>query len=106
MDQIVALERPIRRNPNVVAIMAFAGRLNLSSWHLGAGAIAQTVWNELHGFDSSHGMRDYGLVYFDALDLSAEKEDDIEATIRHELGDLGASIDVKNEAKAVRWSET
>ena len=107
-DQIAALERAIRRNPNLVAIMECASRLALPSWYLGAGAIAQTVWNELHGFDPTHAIRDYDLVFFDAQDLSAEKEHDIETSVRRDLSrltNLDAQIDVKNEARVHLWYE-
>jgi uncharacterized protein len=111
-DQIATLERALRCNPNVVAIMACASQLALPSWYLGAGAVAQTVWNELHGFHPTHGIRDYDLLFFDAHDLSAEKEHDIEATVRRDLGEhgdlgnLGATIDVKNEARVHLWYES
>jgi uncharacterized protein len=89
--------------------MACASRLALPSWYLGAGAIAQTAWNELHGFESAHGIRDYDLVFFDPHDLSAEKEQSIEATVRSDLGrlgDVGSMIDVKNEARVHLWYES
>ncbi|MPZ63102.1 MAG: hypothetical protein GEU93_17795 [Propionibacteriales bacterium] len=30
--------------------------------------MAQTVWNQLHGYDPVHGVKDYDLVYFDPDD--------------------------------------
>jgi hypothetical protein len=100
--QVVALERAVRCNPNNVAVMGWAREIALPSWYLGAGAIAQTVWSELHGFEPPRGIKDYDLVYFDPDDLSAESEERIEATARSELG---INIDVKNEARVHLWYE-
>jgi hypothetical protein len=104
-DQMVALEAAVRCNPNVVAIMAWARELALPSWYLGAGAIAQTVWNELHGLDPTQGIKDYDFVFFDSHDLSAEAEGRIEMTMQRDLGNLGVNIDVKNEARVHLWYE-
>lgn len=104
-DQITALEAAVRCNPNVVAIMSWARELGLPSWYLGAGAIAQTVWNELHGFDPTHGIKDYDLVFFDPHDLSSDAELSIEAAARRDLHDLGVNVDVKNEARVHVWYE-
>jgi len=101
--QIAGLELALRCNPNVVAIMAWAQAFALPSWYLGAGAIAQTVWNQLHGFDPTHGIKDYDLVYFDSNDVSAEDEEIIETTVRR---DLGVDVDVKNEARVHLWYHT
>ena len=100
--QVVALERAVRCNPNNVAVMDWARELALPSWYLGAGAVAQTVWNQLHAFEPAHGIKDYDLVYFDPDDLSAESEERIEAAARSELG---INIDVKNEARVHLWYE-
>jgi len=86
--------------------MAWAQEFALPSWYLGAGAIAQTVWNQLHGFDPMHGIKDFDLVYFDSRDLSAEGEERIEATLRRDVGDLGVDVDVKNEARVHLWYHT
>jgi hypothetical protein len=48
----------------VAADMALPGR------YFGAGGVAQTVWNLLHGFEPAEGTKDHDLVYFDPDDLS------------------------------------
>jgi hypothetical protein len=105
LEQLVALEGALRCNPNVVAITAWARDFALPSWYLGAGALAQTVWNQLHGFDPTHGIRDYDLVFFDSDDLGADRERRIEAIVRRDLDALGVTIDVKNQARVHRWYE-
>jgi hypothetical protein len=100
--QVLALERAVRCNPDNVAVMDWARELGLPSWYLGAGAVAQAVWNQLHGFEPARGIKDYDLVFFDPDDLSAESEERIEAIARSELG---TNIDVKNEARVHLWYE-
>jgi uncharacterized protein len=36
--------------------------LNLSAWYLGAGCVAQTIWNLAHGKAPSADILDYDLV--------------------------------------------
>ena len=47
----------------------------LPDWLLGAGAIAQTVWNARLGFDDGHGIADLDVVYFDPGADAAADED-------------------------------
>lgn len=48
----------------------------MTNWYLGAGCIAQTVWNFFHDFEPTIGIgiADYDLVYHDASDLSLEAQ--------------------------------
>lgn len=77
-------------------------RLELPDWYLGAGCIAQTVWNHAYGNDLSSGIRDYDVVYFDE-DLSQSTEDAVSARVRRELADLNIVVDVKNQARVHTW---
>jgi hypothetical protein len=62
-----------------------------------------TVWNHLHGYEPTAGIKDYDLVYFDTTDLSAGAEEDRARAAAERLGDLGTRIDVKNEARVHLW---
>jgi hypothetical protein len=101
--QIQHLDRALKHNPVIQAVLALGAELTLSNWYLGAGGIAQTVWNLRHGFDPVSGIKDYDLVYFDPEDLSVETERRIEDEISRRLSDLGVVIDVKNEARVHLW---
>ena len=72
--------------------------LQLPSWYIGAGAVAQTVWNHLHGLPSSHGVKDYDVVYFDPDDLTPDGEHAVGAKVA-ELLDSAVTVDVTNEAR-------
>lgn len=101
--QVWALERGVRRNPVVAAILERAPQLRLPSWYLGAGGVAQTVWNLLHGFEPTWGIKDYDLVYFEPGDLSAASEHAAEARAAELFADLDVRLDVTNEARVHLW---
>ena len=104
--QAAGLERAVRRNPCVDAILDGAGTLGLPGWYLGAGCLTNTIWNVLHGFDPVTGVKDYDLVYFDHDDLTAEAERSVEARVQRRFADLGAQLDVTNEARVHLWYES
>jgi hypothetical protein len=75
----------------------------MPNWYLGAGCIAQTVWNSFHGFELTRNIQDYDLAYFDSTDLSVETEERTIRKAQSALNDLGVTIDVKNEARVHLW---
>ena len=56
--QAEALESIIRANPVAFALLERLGEMALPAWYLGAGAVAQSVWNHLHGFAPTNGIVD------------------------------------------------
>ncbi len=97
------LVQTVVRSPIAKAILDRAPQLRIPNWYLGAGCIAQTVWNVAHGFDPTFGIRDYDLVYFDSTDLSYEAEDAVIGKAREVFDDLGVTVEVKNEARVHLW---
>ena len=77
----------------------------VADWAVGGGALAQTVWNHLHGLPERHGIRDIDIVYYDADDLSAEAESQAIAHVTELFCDLGVALDVKNQARVHLWYE-
>jgi hypothetical protein len=102
-EQSACLEVALKQNHVAQALLAVARDLAVPDWYFGAGGAAQTVWNLLHGFEPSAGIKDYDLAYFDATDLAMETEKQIEAEVAHRLAGLGIVIDVKNEARVHLW---
>lgn len=82
-----------------------APKASIEGWAVGAGALAQTVWNHLHGFHDRHGIRDIDIVYFDENDLSEDAESRVIEAMTTLLGDLGPALDVKNQARVHLWYE-
>ena len=104
-EQSAYLEATLRENDVAQAVLAVAQELDLPDWYFGAGGVAQTVWNVLHGFAASAAIKDYDLVYFDAADLRIETESEIEAEVADRLRGDGIVVDVKNEARVHLWYE-
>jgi len=97
------LEATLRKNQVVAEILNRAPLLELPNWYLGAGCIAQTVWNELHDFPLTSNVKDYDLVYFDSSDLSRESEQSHATDARRLFRDLNVELDVANEARVHLW---
>jgi hypothetical protein len=98
------LGRLLAASPVTSAALDRLAGLGLPDWHLGAGAVCATVWNDAHGFDPAHGIKDLDVVYFDpAGDRDDERR--IEAQVRDALADLRIPVDVTNEAIVHEWYE-
>jgi hypothetical protein len=103
--QIEALGRCLNQNQVITEILDKATSLAMPNWYLGAGCLAQTVWNLVHGFEPTAGIKDYDLVYYDASDTSLEAEARyIEKALRL-FTDVDAMVEVKNEARVHLWYE-
>jgi len=102
-SQIGCLERILEQNETIKRILELAPRLQMPNWYLGAGCIAQTVWNMHHGFDLIHGIKDYDLVYYDSPDITQEGEKLYIKKGRDCFRDL--PIEIKNEARVHLWYE-
>jgi len=93
----------ILENAAVNEILDTAGKLKLPNWFVGAGCIAQTVWNKFHGFDLNQNITDIDLVYFDDTDLSFEAEDNIIKLVKETFSHIPIDIDIKNQARVHLW---
>jgi len=77
--------------------------LGLSSWCIGAGAVRNLVWDQLHGFETPSALADVDVAYFDAADLSPEREAELQARLSQRL--LGVPWEVTNQAGVHQWFE-
>ena len=94
----IVLENQVVKN-----VLDSAGGLKLPNWYVGAGCIAQTVWNKYHEYDLTKDITDIDLVYFDDNDLSYEAEDKIINAAKLKFSGIPISIDVKNQARVHLW---
>ncbi|HXC25616.1 MAG TPA: nucleotidyltransferase family protein [Gemmatimonadaceae bacterium] len=94
----------MRQNEFVWECLQRLAALTLPSWYLGAGCIAQTIWNVAHAKPATVDIADYDIVYFDP-DLSAEAESDVARCVHVQLADLPIRLDVKNQARVHLWYE-
>lgn len=73
----------------------------LRAWCIGAGAVRNLVWDTLHGFSTPTVLSDVDVAYFDAADLSQERD----AQLQHQLHTLAPGIawEVTNQAAVHLW---
>ena len=103
-SQIAYLETALIKSATIREVLARVPVLGLPNWYLGAGAVAQTVWNGLHGFPFDTGIEDVDLVYFDP-DTSYAAEDVFIQRGKHLLGSLAVEAEIRNEARVHLWYE-
>ena len=77
--------------------------LSLPDCYLGAGCVAQTVWNAAHDKPPAADIRDYDIVYFDAGDLTEGGENAVAAKVKNAMAGLQVAVDVKNQARVHLW---
>ncbi len=75
----------------------------MPNWYIGAGCIAQSVWNHFHGFKLSSHISDIDFVYYDDSDLSFEKENDAIELVHKTFTAIPIPVDVKNQARVHLW---
>jgi len=105
--QVIELVSLIKKNPILTHLLEDSqarSAISIQDWYVGAGCIAQTVWNQAHGFTLDAHIKDIDLVYYDDTDLSEKTEKEHEAIINQAL-DLPIPVDCTNEARVHTWYE-
>jgi hypothetical protein len=97
------VEEIIGSTPWLVEALEAAREVGAPDWLIGAGAVRTAVWDRLHGFDEATDLSDIDLVFFDAANLSKERERAIEEALAAELP--GVPWDAKNQAAVHLWYE-
>jgi hypothetical protein len=75
--------------------------LGLPDWCIAAGFVRNRVWDHLHGIAPPRPPADIDVLYFDAADLSKEREAHYEDRLRALLAD--APWQVRNQARMHVW---
>jgi hypothetical protein len=99
---IAYLESVLVKSQMVAQVLKQAPALHVPNWYVGAGAIAQTIWNELHGYPLDHGIKDCDLVYFDT-DLSSETQNSYRQRSHDLFASLPVEVELTNEARVHLW---
>jgi len=76
--------------------LQLARQLNLPDWYLGAGFLRNAIWDHLHQLPMTP-LNDIDLVYFDATELSCQREQQAEAWLQQQLP--GYRFEVRNQAR-------
>lgn len=101
-SQLDYLKATLAKSQLISHVLQLAPQLALPNWYLGAGAVCQTVWNDLHGFPLEQGIKDCDLVYFDA-DTSAAAQDRVIEKGRALFAGLPVEVEMTNEARVHLW---
>jgi uncharacterized protein len=90
----------VRASPLLTRALEAAREVDAPDWLIGAGVLRDLVWDHVHGRDPAP-PKDVDLVFFDAADLSPERE----AAVRDALFSREPEIpwDVKNQAAVHLW---
>ena len=72
-------------------------------WLVGGGVIRNLVWNRAHGYTDATYVKDVDVVYFDAENLSPERERAFEQRLLAHCPDV--LWDAKNQAAVHLWYE-
>lgn len=87
-----------------MAALRAVRELKLASWCIGAGAVRNLVWDELHKLAKPSPLADVDVAYFDANDLSNEQD----ACLQRRLQEIlpGVPWEVTNQAGVHQWFES
>lgn len=101
-EQVKALKKVLQYNQTLCRVAEESEKLGLTNYYLGAGCIAQSVWNYQNGNPTLHGIDDIDFVYYDD-DLSLEAENSVVEAVKKRFSDCPLRIDVKNQARVHIW---
>ncbi len=101
-QQIRLLHKILRDNQPLYRVIEKSQELNLPEYYIGAGCIAQTVWNYQNGNPLLNGINDIDFVYFDS-DLSPESENTVIQAIQSGFPNCPLKLDIKNQARVHVW---
>jgi hypothetical protein len=104
-EQLHHFETIVRRDPDLMQLLASIRGVRLAQWRLVAGCLYQTVWNVLTGRDRGTGIKDYDLIYFDDSDLSWAAEDRVIRTVAAATRGCVGPVEVRNQARVHLWFE-
>jgi hypothetical protein len=96
-DQLVAI---VRGTPHLLAGLRAAREVDAPDWLINAGAVRDAVWDAYHGRAPAL-PRDVDLGFFDAGDLSPQREAEVEAALRACAPEL--PWEAKNQAAVHLW---
>ena len=95
----------IMKNKILNKLFTRAPSLGLKDYYIGAGCLAQVIWNYLSGFPLNRGIQDIDFVYFNDKDVSFDDEDKVVNKVHKLYKDIPIKIDVKNQARVHLWYE-
>lgn len=90
----------VRQNPEVYGVLERVASLGLPGVYVGAGCIAQSVWNVLWDHPPGSFLKDIDIVYFDP---DEEGDAHVSRVCDALSGQVSVPLDVTNQAYVHRW---
>src|SRR5699024_8456250 len=87
----------IRNDSWMMDILKTAQILQLPDWWICAGFVRSKIWDTLHDFSERTPLPDIAVVYFDAVNISVEKEKQYESQLHELMPNIPGSV--KNQAR-------
>jgi uncharacterized protein len=97
------LDKLIRGSDWFMDVLRAARDCDPPDWWIGAGVIRDLVWDELHGDFDPDKVKDVDLAFFDASDLSRERDAEVEDALHGRLPTV--PWEAKNQATVHTWYE-
>ena len=92
-----------RATPWFIRTLEHVRALRLDSWCVGAGAVRNLVWDALHGHATPSALADVDVAFFDASDLSPQRDAALQARLRSTAPET--PWEVTNQAGVHLWFE-
>lgn len=93
----------VQQSPWLMEALRAVRSLGLASCCIGAGALRNLVWDALHGKTERSALSDVDVAYFDASDLSPQRDAELQARLAQILPEL--PWEVINQAGVHLWFE-
>lgn len=103
--QLKVLKEIIMSNETLNKVISRAYLSGLENYYIGAGSIAQTVWNYQSGNFLDYGIKDIDFAFFDSKNIDFDYENKVVLRMKELFKDLPINIDVKNQARVHQWYE-
>jgi hypothetical protein len=95
------LRAVLRRAPVVMEALRAARDVDAPDWLIAAGAIRDAVWDDLHGYPLTAMPRDVDVAFFDASDLTPDRDRIVEEYLRARAPHL--PWQARNQAAVHLW---
>lgn len=92
-------------NKTLNEVISRAHLCGIENYYIGAGCIAQTVWNYQNGNPLEYGIKDIDFAFFDDKNIDYDYENTVVLKINDLFKNLPINIDVKNQARVHLWYE-
>jgi len=101
-EQLRFVKSAIRANQQLMTVLERLQTMQLPSWYVAGGSVAQTIWNHLSGLESTFGIKDYDVPYFDP-DYSYEAEDAYIKQANAIFAGTNIPVELRNQARVHIW---